>query len=158
DIIFSETPCIKQMMNIFEEKNCSILGVMDVPKEDTSKFGIIEGKEIGDFLIEVTNIVEKPDPQDAPSTTAVVGRYVFTPKIFEELENTQQGVGGEIQLTDAIKSLLNKEKVYAYRFHGKRYDIGDKLGFLQATVEIALKREDLGEKFKDYLKELIKKY
>jgi UTP--glucose-1-phosphate uridylyltransferase len=158
DIIFSETPCIKQMMNIFEEKQRSILGVMDVAKEETSKFGIIEGKEIGNSLIEVTNIVEKPDPKDAPSNTAVVGRYVLPPQIFEEIEKTKAGVGGEIQLTDAIKSLLKKEKVYAYRFKGKRYDIGDKLGFLQATVEIALKREDLGKQFKDYLKELLAKY
>ncbi|NMB98750.1 MAG: UTP--glucose-1-phosphate uridylyltransferase GalU [Thermoanaerobaculaceae bacterium] len=158
DIIFSETPCIKQMMDIYDEKKCSILGVMDVAEKDTSKFGIIGGKEISDSLIEVTNIVEKPSPQDAPSNTAVVGRYILTPQIFEEIENTKEGIGGEIQLTDAIKSLLKKEKVYAYRFQGKRYDIGDKLGFLQATVEIALKREDLGEIFKQYLKELLKKY
>lgn len=157
DIIFAETPCIKQMINIYEEKKCSILGVMEVEREETSKFGIIEGKDIGDSLIEITNIVEKPEPKDAPSTTAVVGRYVFTPQIFEEIENTKEGVGGEIQLTDAIKSLLRKEKVYAYRFKGKRYDIGDKLGFLKATVEIALLREDLGEQFKNYLQDLVKK-
>lgn len=157
DIIFAETPCIKQMMNIYEEKKCSILGVMDVEREETSKFGIIEGEDIGNSLIEITNIVEKPEPKDAPSTTAVVGRYVFTPQIFQEIENTKEGVGGEIQLTDAIRSLLRKEKVYAYRFKGKRYDIGDKMGFLKATVEIALLREDMGEQFKNYLKELVKK-
>lgn len=158
DIIFAETPCIKQMMNIFEEKNCSILGVMEVEKEETSKFGIIEGKEIDESLIEITNVVEKPEADKAPSTTAVVGRYIFTPTIFEEIRNVKVGVGGEIQLTDAIKSLLNREKVYAYRFKGRRYDIGDKIGFLQATVEIALKREDLGKQFYEYLKKLLEKY
>ncbi len=158
DIIFAETPCIKQMMDIFEEKNKSILGVMDVEREDTSKFGIIEGKKIDESLYEVTEIVEKPEPDESPSTTAVVGRYIFTPRIIDELKNTGKGLGGEIQLTDAIKSLLKKEKVYAYRFKGKRYDIGDKFGFIKATVEIALKREDLRKKFYEYLKELLRKY
>lgn len=155
DIIFSRKPCISQMMEIFDEKKCSVLGVMDVDPSDTSKYGIIKGIEINDQLIEVRDIVEKPDPKDAPSTTAVIGRYLFTPGIMEELEHTKPGVSGEIQLTDAIKSLLKKEKVYAYRFEGKRYDIGDKQGFLEATVELALEREDLSAVFRKYLEKLM---
>ena len=155
DIIISKTPCIKQMIEVFEEKKATVLGVVEVDKKDTSKFGIVKGKEINDSLIEVSEIVEKPEPAKAPSTTAVIGRYILTPQIFDELEKTEPGVGGEIQLTDAIKSLMKKEKVFAYRFKGKRYDIGDKFGFLQATVEIALQRKDLGKEFKKYLKELL---
>lgn len=155
DIIYSRKPCISQMMDIFEEKKCSVLGVMEVDGSETSKYGIIEGVEINGQLIEVKDIVEKPDPKNAPSTTAVIGRYLFTPGIMRELEQTKPGVGGEIQLTDAIRSLLKKEKVYAYRFEGKRYDIGDKLGFLEATVELALEREDLKDTFGKYLKKLM---
>jgi UTP--glucose-1-phosphate uridylyltransferase len=155
DIIVSKTPCIKQMIEVFEEKKATVLGVVEVDKKDTSKFGIIKGKKINDSLIEVSDIVEKPEAAKAPSTTAVIGRYILTPQIFNELEKTEPGVGGEIQLTDAIKSLMKKEKVFAYRFKGKRYDIGDKFGFLQATVEIALQRKDLGKEFKKYLKELL---
>jgi UTP--glucose-1-phosphate uridylyltransferase len=155
DIVISKTPCISQMMKIFEQKECSILGVIEVDKCETSKYGIIEGIELTDRLIEVKDIVEKPEPENAPSTTAVIGRYLFTPSIMEELEKTPAGVSGEIQLTDAIKSLLKKEKVYAYRFEGKRYDIGDRLGFLEASVEFALEREDLSAPFKKYLKKLI---
>ena len=155
DIIISKTPCIKQMIEVFEEKKATVLGVVEVDKKDTSKFGIIKGKKINDSLIEVSDIVEKPEAEKAPSTTAVIGRYILTPQIFDELEKTKPGVGGEIQLTDAIKSLMKKEKVFAYRFKGKRYDIGDKFGFLQATVEIALQRKDLGKEFKKYLKQLL---
>ncbi len=155
DIIYSRKPCISQMMDIFEEKKCSVLGVMEVDRSETSKYGIIEGVEINGQLIEVKDIVEKPDPKKAPSTTAVIGRYLFTPGIMRELEQTKPGVGGEIQLTDAIRSLLKKEKVYACRFEGKRYDIGDKLGFLEATVELALEREDLKDTFGKYLKKLM---
>lgn len=155
DIIISKTPCIKQMIEVFEEKKATVLGVVEVDKKDTSKFGIIKGKKINDSLIEVSDIVEKPEAEKAPSTTAVIGRYILTPQIFDELEKTEPGVGGEIQLTDAIKSLMKKEKVFAYRFKGKRYDIGDKFGFLQATVEIALQRKDLGKEFKKYLKQLL---
>ncbi len=155
DIIISKTPCIKQMIEVFEEKRATVLGVVEVVKKDTSKFGIIKGKKISDSLIEVSDIVEKPEPEKAPSTTAVIGRYILTPQIFDQLEKTKPGVGGEIQLTDAIKSLMKKEKVFAYRFKGKRYDIGDKFGFLQATVEIALQRKDLGKEFKKYLKQLL---
>lgn len=157
DIIISKKPCIRQMMEVFNEKNATVLGVVEVDKKDTSKFGIIKGNPINDTLIEVKDIVEKPSFDKAPSTTAVIGRYIFTPRIFEELKRTKIGVGGEIQLTDAIKKLLKKEKVYAYRFTGKRYDIGDKFGFLQATVEIALQRRDVGSKFKKYLKEIVNK-
>jgi UTP--glucose-1-phosphate uridylyltransferase len=155
DIIISKTPCIKQMIEVFEEKRATVLGVVEVDRKETSKFGIVKGKEINDSLIEVSEIVEKPEPAKTPSTTAVIGRYILTPQIFDELEKTKPGVGGEIQLTDAIKSLMKKEKVFAYRFKGKRYDIGDKFGFLQATVEIALQRKDLGKEFKKYLKGLL---
>ena len=155
DIIFSRKPCISQMMEIFEEKKCSVLGVIEIDKNETSKYGIIEGVEVNGQLIEVKDIVEKPDPKDAPSSTAVIGRYLFTPGIMRELEQTKPGVGGEIQLTDAIRSLLKNEKVYAYRFEGKRYDIGDKLGFLEATVELALERDDLKDAFRAYLNRLM---
>lgn len=155
DIIVSKTPCIKQMIDIFDELKTSILGVVEVDKSETKKFGVIKGKNISDKLIEITDIVEKPSPKDAPSNIAVIGRYIFTPTIFEMLEKTKKDRGGEIQLTDGIKKLLKKEKVYAYRFEGKRYDIGDKLGFLMATVEFALRRKDLEKKFKKYLINLL---
>ena len=144
------------MVDLYKEHPGIILGVMRVPKEDTSLYGIIEGKEISNGLYEVSNLVEKPSPEDAPSNIAIVGRYILMPSIFESLEKTKPSKGGEVQITDAIKNLLGKEKVYAYKFKRKRFDVGEKLGFLKANIALALKRKDLGEELEKYLKEILK--
>jgi UTP--glucose-1-phosphate uridylyltransferase len=156
DIVISETPCMRQMIGVFERTGASVLGVMDVDRSDTRKYGIVAGTPLDERLIEIQDIVEKPQPEAAPSTTAVIGRYIFTPTIFEELLKTEKDTSGEIQLTNAIRTLLRREKVHAYRFEGRRYDTGDRLGFLQATVEIALDRSDLAEPFREYLEKIVK--
>jgi len=140
-----------QMISVFNDRDCSILGVEEVPPEDTDKYGIVDPEESNGRITLVRNIVEKPAPADARSNLAVVGRYVLTPAIFKHLENIPRGAGGEIQLTDAIERLLQDEKVLAYRFEGKRYDCGSKLGYLQATVEFALQHPDLRAEFLEYL-------
>ncbi|MGG1398923.1 UTP--glucose-1-phosphate uridylyltransferase GalU [Bacillus salipaludis] len=152
DIVYSEKPCLKQMIEKYEEYKTTILGVQEVAAEDTDKYGIIEGKEIEDRIYKVKGLVEKPASDSAPSNIAILGRYIINPAIFELLEKTEPGKGGEIQLTDALKELAQKEAMYAYVFEGKRYDVGDKQGFLQATVEFALRRDDLREEFLNYLK------
>ncbi len=157
DIVVAKEPCIAQLLSVFHAKNASVLGVMDVAREETRKYGIVAGSNEGARTIKISDIVEKPEPNEAPSTTAVIGRYVFTPEIFGHLEKTRADVSGEIQLTSAIKSLMSVQPVYAYRFEGRRYDAGDKLGFLEATVEMALERPDLGEPFRAYLKGLASK-
>jgi len=144
-------PCMKQMVAVFEKYQCSVLGVEEVPQDQTDKYGIVATKAVQDGLSEIIQIVEKPSPADAPSNQAVVGRYILTPRIFELLENTPRGAGGEIQLTDAISMLLAEENVMAYRFNGVRYDCGSKLGYLIATVEYALRHEELGHDFRAYL-------
>ena len=155
DLIRSDGPgCVAQMAALFEQCQCSIVSVMEVPKEDTSKYGIVEVQRAQDGTLRVKSIVEKPAPEDAPSNLGVVGRYVFTPRIFHMLENTATGAGGEIQLTDAIAGLLEEETVIAYPFAGKRYDCGTKLGYLQATVEYALAHPELKEQFLEYLQAL----
>jgi UTP--glucose-1-phosphate uridylyltransferase len=155
DLIKSDGPgCVAQMTALFEQCQCSIISVMEVPKEDTGKYGIVEVEAAEDGTLRVKSIVEKPAPEDAPSNLAVVGRYVFTPRIFPMIENTVKGAGGEIQLTDAIAGLLKEETVIAYRFAGKRYDCGTKLGYLQATVEYALAHPQLKEPFLAYLQAL----
>lgn len=155
DLIDAPVPCLKQMAEVFTEKHCSILGVETVPMEDTNKYGIVATDEAEGRLRRIRKIVEKPRPQSAPSNLAVVGRYLLTGTIFDKLQNTERGAGGEIQLTDAIADLLADETVYAYEFEGKRYDCGSKLGYLQATVEYALKHDSLGPRFQSYLKQLI---
>lgn len=155
DIVVAEEPCIRQMLRVFESKASSVLGVMEVPRPDTKKYGIVAGDMEDDRTMRITDIVEKPSPEKAPSATAVIGRYVFTPEIFEELEKTRADASGEIQLTNAIRSLLQRQAVYAYRFEGRRFDAGDKQGFLEATVEMALARPDLGGPFREYLKRLV---
>jgi len=155
DIVVSERPCIRQMMDVFEERHASVLGVMEVPREQTGKYGIVAGDPAGERLIHIRDMVEKPKPEKAPSTTAVVGRYILTPAIFEALGRTGRGAGGEIQLTDAIRLLMEHEPVYAFTFEGRRYDTGDRLGFLEASVEIALSRPDLKGPFAAYLKRLV---
>lgn len=155
DVVDNEVPCLKQMIDVFDEYKTTILGVQSVPKNDVNKYGIVKGRFIEDGVYKVKDLVEKPDIDKAPSDIAILGRYIITPKIFEILEHTQPGKGGEIQLTDALKELLSVEAMYAYTFKGKRYDVGDRLGFLQATVEFALKREDTREEFLAYLKNKI---
>lgn len=154
DVVVSEKPAIKQLMEAYEQTGASVVGVQKVAHEETRKYGIVDTDDFGSKLHKLKGMVEKPDPSEAPSDYAILGRYVITPAIFEKLENTAYGKGGELQLTDALMNLLSDENIYAYEFEGKRYDVGDKLGFLQATVETALAREDLGDKFRKYLKSL----
>lgn len=151
DVVDSEVPCLKQLMNCYKEYKTSILGVQTVNQEDVNKYGIVDGIHIEDRVYKVKKLVEKPAIDEAPSNVAILGRYIITPQIFDILQNTKPGKGGEIQLTDALQTLIENEAMYAYNFEGKRYDVGDKLGFLQATVEYALKREELREPFIQYL-------
>jgi UTP--glucose-1-phosphate uridylyltransferase len=151
DIVDSEVPCLKQLMDCYNEYKTTILGVQEVPINDVNKYGIVSGKLIEGRVHKVKDLVEKPKVEEAPSNIAILGRYIITPQIFEILENVAPGKGGEIQLTDGLKKLIEQEAMYAYNFEGRRYDVGDKLGFLQATVEMALKRDDLREPFSEYL-------
>lgn len=153
DVVYTDgKPCLKQLLDCFDEYKTSVLGVQQVAHENVSKYGIVDGLHIEDRVYKVKNLVEKPSVEEAPSNIAILGRYIITPTIFEILENTAPGKGGEIQLTDALETLISQEAMYAYNFEGKRYDVGDKLGFLQATVEYALRRPALREQFIDYLK------
>jgi len=156
DVIDADVPCIKQMMNVFDEEGGSVLAAQTVEGPSISAYGVLAGSQNPDNwrIYNCTGMVEKPKFEDAPSKQAIIGRYVLTPRIFELLEQTTPGAGGEIQLTDGIKALLKEEKVFGYTFEGKRYDAGDKFGMLQATVEFALKRADLGPQFREYLKGL----
>lgn len=156
DVVVSEKPCIGQLMKQFEKYNSSILGVQKVGMENVSKYGIVDCENVEGRLYKVNGMVEKPKKEDAPSDTAVLGRYIITPEIFPCLEKTPKGAGGEIQLTDALVMLSEKEPLYAYDFEGRRYDIGNKQGFLQATVDFALSRDDLKDDFAEYLKEKVK--
>jgi UTP--glucose-1-phosphate uridylyltransferase len=155
DIVCNDVPCIKQLMSVYEAMGGTVLGVQPVPREWTSRYGIVSPKSRRGTLYEVDDLVEKPLPQDAPSELAILGRYVIEPEIFDILAVTKPGAGGEIQLTDALKELARQKPMYAYHFAGKRYDVGDKLGYLAATVEFALSRDDLAEEFKSYLKGII---
>lgn len=154
DVVDSKVPCLKQLIDCFDEYKTTILGVQEVPKEDVCKYGIVKGMHIEDDVYKVKDLIEKPKIDEAPSNIAILGRYIITPQIFNILENTKPGKGGEIQLTDALKTLINTEAMYAYKFKGRRYDVGDKLGFLEATIEFALKREDIREPFIKYLKDI----
>lgn len=151
DVVESEVPCLKQLINCFNEYKTTILGVQTVAPENVDKYGIIDGIHIEDRVYKVKKLVEKPAVEEAPSNIAILGRYIITPQIFEILENTKPGKGNEIQLTDALETLIKHEAMYAYNFEGRRYDVGDKLGFLQATIEFALRREELREGFIEYL-------
>ena len=157
DIVDCETPCLKQLIVTYNEYKTSILGVQEVANEDTNKYGILDVKHIEDRVYKVKDMVEKPAIEEAPSNVAILGRYIITPAIFDILENQAPGKGGEIQLTDALKTLGNNEAIYAYNFEGRRYDVGDKLGFLEATIDFALKRDNLKEDLLDYMKKVIKK-
>jgi UTP--glucose-1-phosphate uridylyltransferase len=154
DLMVGEPPVLKQMVEQFREWRASILAVQEVPVEHTKRYGIVAGTQVNDQVMDVTRIVEKPSPETAPSRLGVAGRYILTPGVFHEIAVHGRGVGGEIQLTDGIAGLLRREKVFAYRYEGKRYDCGSKEGFLEATVELALQHPDLGGKFQQYLKNL----
>ena len=156
DVIDADPPCLKQMIDVFDERGGSVLATMTIDGPGISAYGVLAGSpdKQNPRIYNCTGMVEKPKLEDAPSKQAIIGRYVLTPRIFELLEETKPGAGGEIQLTDGIKGLLKEEKVFGYTFEGKRYDAGDKFGMLQATVEYALKRPDLGPKFLEYLKGL----
>ena len=151
DLIDARKPVLQQMIEAYTYYNCSVLGVQDVPREDTGSYGIVAAKSLTERVEKVDAIVEKPKPEVAPSTLAVVGRYVLTPRIFHYLEHATPGSGGEIQLTDAISALLNEQQVLAYRYEGVRYDCGSKLGYLQATVELGQRHPEVGEDFRKFL-------
>ncbi len=159
DVIDSETPCLRQLMDVYEFFAAPVLAVMEVPKESISSYGCIDAEPVSyngskNKVYRIRDLVEKPKPSEAPSNLAIIGRYILTPDIFGCIGNVQPGAGGEIQLTDALRLQLRSRPIYAVKFEGKRYDAGDKLGFLKATVEFALKREDLGAAFREYLKDL----
>jgi UTP--glucose-1-phosphate uridylyltransferase len=159
DVVASETPCIRQLLDVYEYYGASVLALMEVPRDQISAYGVVDAEPVSDNgrqgrLFRIRNMVEKPKVADAPSNLAIIGRYVLTPEIFQCVEAIEPGSGGEIQLTDALKYMLRNRPIYGLKFEGKRYDAGDKLGFLKATVELALTRHDLGEPFREYLKTL----
>lgn len=159
DVIDSEVPCIRQLLDVYEFYGASVVALMEVPKDQISNYGVVDAEPVPhngtkDRLYRIRNLVEKPKAEDAPSNLAIIGRYILTPEIFTSIEETGPGAIGEIQLTDGLRHLLRSRPIYGFRFDGARYDAGDKLGFLKATVEFALKREDLGGPFRQYLKGL----
>jgi UTP--glucose-1-phosphate uridylyltransferase len=154
DLMVGEVPVLKQMVEQYNEWRVSILAVQEVPAEHTRRYGIVAGTQINDDLMDVSRIVEKPAPEDAPSRLGVAGRYILTPGVLHEIANQVGGVGGEIQLTDGIAGLLRREKVFAYRYHGRRYDCGSKEGFLEANVELGLAHPEVGPGFREYLRGL----
>ena len=154
DIIYSQVPATKQLLDIYERYQCTLVAVEQVAIAATQNYGIVEAKPIAERLYQVLNLVEKPKPEEAPSNLGIVGRYILTPQIFDALEQTPPGRNQEIQLTDALALLLKECPIYAYEFEGKRYDTGTPLGFLKAGIELALHRHDIGEEFRKYLREL----
>ena len=159
DVIDAEAPALRQLLDVYEFYGAPVLALMEVPRESISAYGVVDAEPVAhhggrDRLYRIRNLVEKPKPQDAPSNLAIIGRYVLTPEVFHSLETIEPGSGGELQLTDGLRHALRSRPIYGYRFEGTRYDAGDKLGFLKATVEFALKRYDLGEQFRAYLKSL----
>ena len=155
DLVYSKKPCLAQLIDVYEEYGGSVLGVQTVPHAEICKYGCVAGEKIGERTYSVSDLVEKPKIDEAPTDVAILGRYIITPEIFDILSETRPGAGGEIQLTDALRVLAGNGKMYAYDFEGRRYDVGDKEGFLEATVEYALRRSDLREKFEKYLKSKI---
>ena len=156
DVIDAPVPCLKQMVQIYNQTGCSVLATQVVEGQGISAYGVLDAKPVAgnNRLFEVRDLIEKPKFEQAPSNLAIIGRYILTPAIFEMLRGIEPGSGGELQLTDGLRALLKKEKIYGFTFEGKRHDAGDKLGFLKATVEFALKRNDLGKEFREYLKKL----
>ena len=157
DLIEAPVPCLRQLMEIFAEKRESVLALRRVPEDQVRRYGIVQGKELTKGLYEVENMMEKPQPHETPSRLAIIGRYILRPEIFSLLENVTPGKGGEIQLTDGISKLARQKKVYGYEFEGEHYDIGDKFGFVRATVAYALKRPELKEQTREYLQAVINK-
>ena len=156
DVVYNpQNPCLKQLIDCYDEYKTTILGVQTVPENDVYKYGIVDGITVEDRVCKVKGLVEKPSVEDAPSNTAILGRYIVTPRIFDILDKTKPGKGNEIQLTDALLTLMSEEAMYAYNFEGRRYDVGDKLGFLQATVEYALRKAELKDDFIQYLKTIV---
>ena len=156
DIVYNEgKPCLRQLMDCYDEYKTSVLGVQTVLDGDVDKYGIVDGLKIEGNVTKVKGLVEKPSVDEAPSNMAILGRYIITPSIFEILERTKPGKGGEIQLTDALLELMSEEAIYAYNFEGRRYDVGDKLGFLEAAVEYALRKPELKDAFIEYLKSIL---
>jgi UTP--glucose-1-phosphate uridylyltransferase len=156
DVVVGDRPCIGQLIHAYQQTHGSVVAVMEVPREETSRYGVIAAERSDDpldhgRLHKVSRLVEKPDPSEAPSNLAIIGRYVLTPKIFDKLEQTQRGAGGEIQLTDAIGAMMEEQGVWAYEFEGTRYDAGTTMGWLKASVELALQRPDLAREFRSYL-------
>jgi UTP--glucose-1-phosphate uridylyltransferase len=157
DVVIGERPCIGQLIHAYQETHSSVVAVMEVPHEETGRYGVIAGEQAGTDdprLYKVSGVVEKPEPADAPSNLAIIGRYVLTPKIFDKLEQTTRGAGGEIQLTDAIEALMQEQDVFGYAIEGVRYDAGTTMGWLKASVELALQRQDIGDQFREYLQSL----
>ncbi len=158
DVVVSERPCIGQLIHAYERTHASVVAVTRIPRQDTARYGMIAGVPVDDEpdgrLYKLSRLVEKPAPEDAPSDLAIIGRYILTPKIFDKLEQTQRGAGGEIQLTDAIEALMEEQDVYGYAFEGVRYDAGTGMGWLKASVELALQRPDIGDEFRAYLRGL----
>jgi UTP--glucose-1-phosphate uridylyltransferase len=159
DVVVGNRPCIGQLMHAYQQTHSSVVAVMEVPREDTNRYGVIGVDPTvpaldHDRLHRISRVVEKPMADEAPSNLAIIGRYILTPKIFEKLEQTPRGAGGEIQLTDAIEALMEEQHVYGYRFDGSRYDTGTTMGWLKASVELALQRPDLAREFRDYLRGL----
>lgn len=157
DIFINDPPAIKQLLKVFEQKRCCVIGVNKVSKEETERYGIIESVENGDGIHEVLSLVEKPRMEEAPSNLAVVGRYVLTPEIFPVLEFQHPGADGEIQLTDALQTLNHFQRIYAYEIEGKRYDVGDKLGYIKAMIECAMERDDLRDYVLQFMKEWVQR-
>lgn len=159
DVVYNpDNPALRQLIDVYENRGGSVLGCQEVAMSQVSSYGIVEGEQLDGRLMCVMDMVEKPLTEEAPSRLAVLGRYIISPKIFELLEHTAPGKGGEVQLTDALKVLAKEEAVYAYAFEGLRYDLGDKLGFLKATVEFALRRKDIGEHFRRYLRNMVETF
>ncbi len=154
DLLDGKPPVMKQMVDVFDYYRCSVIGVLDVPLAETRSYGIVKSASVAERIERIEAIVEKPRPEEAPSTLGVVGRYILTPRNFHHLENVTPGSGGEIQLTDGIASLLREEQVLAHRYEGTRYDCGSKLGYLQATVEFGKRHHEVGEEFANYLKQM----
>ncbi len=157
DIIVSDTPCLAQMLRLFTDRPGIYVALIEVPREEVTQWGIVKGREIAPRLYVIEDLVEKPEPEEAPSTLAVVGRYILSPSIFDALAQTPPGKGGEIQLTDAIRRLLGKEPVYGYRFAGEYFGVGSKIGYLKANVAFALRREDLAPEFRAFLRGLVER-
>ncbi len=157
DIVYSKKPCLKQLIEVYDVYKTTVIGVQEVPKEDVNKYGIINGKYLDNNVYMIKDLIEKPSVEAAPSNIAILGRYIITPAIFDILEKIKPGKHGEIQLTDALRELVKSEAMYAYDFEGRRYDLGDKQGFLEATVEYALRRNDLRDNFLKYLTEIVER-